>query len=317
MATAQIRIIVFLVLGAIPLAASDIEGRVRAGGQGPDVIKRATIQLLHESLIAEERLLGSDGRFEFRNLARGAYTIRIRAEGYQEQEITVNLVRPTSRESIQVDLRPLRQTPEGAAETVSVAEYQIPNAAKREYQQGLEERKRGRCEKAVPHLQKAIAAFAKYGEAFNELGICFKQMGEPGKAEDSFKKAVEYSSTVYTFMNLADLYADQKRFADAHDVLRQSIVLHPSEGDPFFTMARIYFDQGGMEEARQAGLQAHQKMHRMADVHLLLAKVYLALKQYPLLVAQLELYLDENPKGPVADRVRKNLEELGVAGGRY
>jgi len=48
----------------------------------------------------------------------------------------------------------------------------------------------------------------------------------------------------------------------------------------------------------------------MADVHLMLAKVYLSLKKYPALIGQLRLYLDENPRGPAADRIRSNLKEI-------
>ena len=77
-------------------------------------------------------------------------------------------------------------------------------------------------------------------------------------------------------------------------------------------MAQIEFSRGRLKEAEEAALQAHQKKHRMADVHLLLAKVYLSLEKYPALIGQLRLYLEENPKGPLADRVRQNLKELNA-----
>jgi tetratricopeptide (TPR) repeat protein len=307
MAAAPLRIILFLMISALPLVASDIEGRVRAGAD----VKRATIQLLRDRIVVEEHFIGSDGRFEFHDLNRGSYVVRIRAEGYVDEEVAVDLLRRNSHEMLSIDLRLADNKSQGPAETISVIEYQIPRAAKREYEEGLQHRKRGQCQKALPHLQKAIAAFEKYGEAFNELGNCYIQMKEFGKAEDSFKKAVEYTSTIYPSMNLADLYASQERFVEALNVLRQSVAKHPSEGDLYFALALIHFDQGRMQEAEAAGLQAHEKIHRMADVHLVLAKVYLSMKKYPALISQLRLYLDENPRGPMADRVRKNLEELG------
>jgi tetratricopeptide (TPR) repeat protein len=304
MAAASLRIAIFVLIGALPLAAGDIEGRVRAGD-----MKRVQIQLLRDRLVVEERFV-SDGRFEFHNLNRGSYTVRARAEGYVEEEIAIDLPRRNSRELINIDLRRAESRPEGPGETISVVEYQIPRSARRAYEEGLEERKRGHCEKAVPHLQTALAAFQKYGEAFNELGNCFIQMKEFGKAEESFKKAIEYTGTIYPSMNLADLYANQKRFADAQTVLRQSIAKHPSEGDLYFAMAVIHFDEGRLRDAEEAGRLAHEKIHRLADVHLVLAKVYLNLKDQSAVIDQLRLYLDENPKGPVADRVRRNLEKL-------
>jgi hypothetical protein len=45
----------------------------------------------------------------------------------------------------------------------------------------------------------------------------------------------------------------------------------------------------------------------MADVHILLAKAYLNLGDRSGVTAQLRLYLEEDPKGPLADQVRKSL----------
>ena len=111
-------------------------------------------------------------------------------------------------------------------------------------------------------------------------------------------------------MNLADLYAGRERFAEARRVLEQSMAKYPTEGDLHFGMARIYFDQGQMVQAEAQALEAHSKIHRTADVHLLLSKIYLNLGRYPALLTQLETYLLENPTGPVADQVRKNLKDL-------
>jgi len=301
-------LICFLLITAAPLPASDIEGYVHTGS---NAVTRATVQLLRERLPIEEHLITADGRFEFRNLILGSYSVRVRAEGFVEEEASVVLMRNTSREVVVIELRPLARAPDVQSRAVSVTEYQIPAAAKREFQQGYEERKRGRCAKAVPHFQKAIAVFDKYSDAFNELGHCLGETGNMGKAEESFKKAVEYSNTIYASISLTDLYQVQHRFSDAADVIRQAISKYPAEGDLYFAMARIHFDQGRLKEAAESGLEAHSRAHRGADVHILLAKIYLTLKDSPAVEAQLRLYLDENPKGPLADQVRRNLGTLG------
>jgi tetratricopeptide (TPR) repeat protein len=301
-------VIILVLIFATPLVAGNIEGTVRTGLRG-EPVPRATVQLLRERFAVGERQTGSDGRFDFRGLSIGNYAIRVRAEGYQEQEISVILFLPTWREVLEINLS-VPDAPVVRAETISASAYNVPNDAKNEYQKGLEEHQRGQCVKAVSRFQKAIAAFEKYGDAHNELGNCFKEMGELSKAEDSFKKAIVYTSTVYPSMNLVDLYAGQKRYAESHEILRKSMAEHPSEGDLYFGLAKLHFDQGQMKEAVVAGLKAHEKKHRMADVHLLLAKVYLSLKDYPEVATQLRFYLEENPKGPMADQVRKTLASL-------
>jgi tetratricopeptide (TPR) repeat protein len=312
MAKTSIRILMLWIAANAAVFASEIDGHVRANGD----YRVATVQLLRagDSMVMEEKLIGVDGRFQFRNLRNGSYVLKVRAQGFEQAEIGVQLVLPTSREAVQVDLRPVRNPGEGPAATVPITTFQIPKDAKKEYEQGVKDRKNGQCQKAVPHLEKAVAVFNKYGEAFNELGNCFAEMGQVRQAEDSFKKAIEYSETVYPSINLADLYAKEKRYPDALSVLRASAAEHRAEGDVDFAIARIHFDQGRLKEAEEAGLQAHGKKHRMADVHVLMAKLYLSQKKYAELVAQLRLYLEENPSGPVADQVRKTLEQFNEAG---
>lgn len=293
------------------MLASDIRGEVR-GNLRSGVSMYATVQLLRERQVIDERTIGQDGRFEFRSIPMGQYLIRVHSPGYKDEEIYVNLTRPTSREVIPINLRPIEKeiTDATRTETRSVAAYQVSRDARREYEQGLQDRRRGDCGRAMPHLQKATTISGKFGEAFNELGNCYKQMGDPDRAEQSFSKAIEYTNSVYPSMNLADLYAVQKRFDEAQKVLAQSMLKYPVEGDLHFAMARLHFDQGQLKEAEAAALEAHSKIHRTADVHLLLAKVYLKRENYRALANQLKIYPDENPEGATAAQVRRNLAAL-------
>jgi tetratricopeptide (TPR) repeat protein len=181
---------------------------------------------------------------------------------------------------------------------------EIPRAAKRELEAGLKDRKSGNCDKAIPHLQKAIALAPKYGETHNELGICLLKQSKLPEAEAAFRTAVELNATIDAAINLADLCAKQKRFDEALQILRKSLTANPTEGDLFFAVARIYFDQGDMRRAEYAGLEAHSRIHSNADVHLLLAKIYVSTNNYPALSTQYETFLIENPNGSVPDQIR-------------
>jgi tetratricopeptide (TPR) repeat protein len=315
MVTLAVRLIVLIALAATRLTAAEITGRVTTAN-GPAGIQHATVELLHVRLVIAERNIGTDGRFEFRGINNGNYDLRIRSHGYHEELIAVILPTTSSREVLEVKLRPVESTPVGPPTTVSVRDLKIPDAAKREYQKGVEERQRNQCAKAIPHFDKAIAAFSTYGEAYNELGNCLKETENLAKAETAFRKAIEYTTSVYPSMNLADLYASQKRYSEGYEVLKSAITAYPGEGDPYFALAKLHFDQSQFKESLAAGLQAHSKTHRMADVHILLAKIYLSLQDYPALTAQLRLYLEESPKGPMADQVRKNLAAMSSAGGK-
>jgi Flp pilus assembly protein TadD len=182
---------------------------------------------------------------------------------------------------------------------------EIPRAVKRELEAGMKDRKSGNCDRAIPHLQKAIALAPKYGETHNELGLCLLKQNKLSEAEAEFRTAVDLSAPVDATINLADLYAKQKRFDAGLRVLQKSLTANPTEGDLFFAVARIYFDQGDLRKAEYAGLEAHSRIHSDADVHLLLARIYLSTDNYPALSTQYETYLIENPAGSVPDEIRK------------
>jgi hypothetical protein len=81
----------------------------------------------------------------------------------------------------------------------------------------------------------------------------------------------------------------------------------PGEGDPYFALANAYFVQERFDDAEAMALEADSRTHRIADVHLLLAKIYLRRRNSTAVIRQLEMYLKEAPEGPVKDRIRKEL----------
>jgi tetratricopeptide (TPR) repeat protein len=303
------KVLLLLLLVSIPAVAADVDGEVRAGVRR-GLTEPASVQLLKNGAIIAEQFTDLAGRFEFRGIPAGNYTIRIKYAGFKVEEVPLNLGGRDVRSRVPVTLTPVENPSDVSPSTVSVTELNIPRSARKELEEGLRIRSRRDCVGAVPHFRKAVEIYAKYGEALNELGICYKEMGNLAEAEDAFVKAIEYTSTVYAALNLADLYASQRRFPEAEDVIRAESKRNPAEGDPFFALARIYFDQGRMKEAEAAGLEAHSRSHRAADVHLLLAKIYLAANNYPALATQLQTYLDEDPDSPNTEQVRQTLEQL-------
>jgi tetratricopeptide (TPR) repeat protein len=142
--------------------------------------------------------------------------------------------------------------------------------------------------------------------ALNDRGNRYRRLGLLEKAETCFKEAFKQSDSVYVALNLSELYTAQGRFEEAKTLLEVAAKRTPVSGDAYYGLALVYFTQGRLEDVEAAALQAHRRPHRIADVHLLLAKVY-ARSAPEKVGTQLELYLQEAPNGPESKRVRKIL----------
>jgi tetratricopeptide (TPR) repeat protein len=142
--------------------------------------------------------------------------------------------------------------------------------------------------------------------ALNDRGNRYRRLGLLEKAETCFKKAFEQSDSVYVALNLSELYTAEGRFEEAKTLLEVAAKRTPASGDAYYGLALVYFTQGRLEDVEAAALQAHRRPHQIADVHLLLAKVY-ARSAPEKVGTQLELYLQEAPNGPESKRVRKIL----------
>jgi tetratricopeptide (TPR) repeat protein len=291
------------------LLAVDIDGEVRLSGQH-GLAKPATVQLVRAGQVAYERFTGLDGRFEFHNVEPTRYVIRAVYDGMPEIEVPLDALRGGVRFTVPPIVIKVPKEKVDKASTISVDQLLIPREAMKEYEKGTKDSKAGLCDRAIPHFQKAVELAPKYGEAFNDLGNCLKAQGNSSEAEAAYRKAVELNTTVYAPINLADLYALQKHYDQAQQVIETAIKKNGGEGDLYFALSRIHFEQGRLKEAETAGLEAHSRTHRTADVHLLLAKIYLAQNNQPAMISQLETYLKENPAGPVADQIRKTLKSL-------
>jgi tetratricopeptide (TPR) repeat protein len=302
-------ITLLLFLSVVSLSAATIDGEVRIGkSRGLD--KPATVQLIRERQIVSEQFTGLDGRFEFLYIEPSRYIVRAKYGDLPESEVEVTLIANASRFRVPITIMPVKERQIGNTGAVSVDQLLVSKAARKEYEEGLKNRKAGNCAKAIPRFEKAISLAAKFGEAYNELGNCLQKQSDIVKAEAAFKKAIALNATIYPTINLADLYVAQKRYDDAQRVIQDAYIKDPTEGDLLFALARVYFEQGRIRDAERAALEAHSRIHRTADVHLLLAKLYLSSKNYPALLTQLQTFLDENPTGPKADEVRRNLKTL-------
>jgi tetratricopeptide (TPR) repeat protein len=283
-----------------------LTGQLRTfGGGRPAGVVRVQLQRLGYTV---QEYFSADGAFQFSKVLPGRYTVVAEAVGYETATLTVD--EPGDLEIV-VLLRPSALGPPGEPAISSVLEYQIPRSARRQFEMGKQKLRKDDCVRALEHLNEAVRIFAKYADAQNAIGNCHVRLQNLERAEEAFKKAVALTVSVYPALNLADLYVRKGQTAEAEEVLINAIRRSPSQGDGYYGLALVYFQQDRFQEAEQLAQEAHNHQRHISDVHLLLAKIYQRRVQQTPLVRELQLYVKEAKPGTTRDRIEKMLKESG------
>jgi tetratricopeptide (TPR) repeat protein len=295
------------VLISLVIAAQkfDIQGEVVTSNR---VATPILVRLFKGTTLIQQMMTDDRGKFRFRKVDPGSYTIHAECEGYYAQDLSVQVT--DSLQPVSISLEPVHNDPAVTASFNPFREFEIPRQAKKEFEEAMRDQKSPPCEKALPHLQKAIELYPRYGEAFTEMGRCYLLRNNPAAAEEALKKAVQFTPEIYPSVNLATLYVNQGRLDEAEELITRLLPKNQAQGDLYGALARIYFAKGRIHDAEVAGLEAHARGHRSADVHLILAKIYEDQHNRAALLTQLLTYLDEDPRGAKADEVRKQLRDL-------
>jgi tetratricopeptide (TPR) repeat protein len=296
-------ILIVAVLSPVFARAQNLDGFLR-DSRTHRGIPYAKVELLQLGVRVGLDYSKSDGAFSFMKLEPGHYTISASADGYNPLTISVD---QGDQKRVDLELSPLPAPPQLRG-TVSVEQFMMPDAARKEFDRAQKDIQRQDCVNAIAHLESGLRLYAKDSTALNRLGNCQRKLGDFQGAETAFKQAMALSDEAFIVMNLAETYTARQRFDDAEKVLLEGLRKTPGSGDIYYALAAAYFQQGRVEDATAAALQADSRTHRIPDLHLLLAKIYF--KTDPEKVApQLELYVKEAPNSPESKRVREALKE--------
>src|SRR5262249_2521559 len=190
-----------------------------------------------------------------------------------------------------------------------LSHYTMPKMARKEFERARKDANRNDCSGAATHFENGLRLFGNDAAALNDLGNCYRKLGDLDSAETAFKRAIALSDSVYISLKLTDMDESQELFREAEDVFTVAIRRSPEHGDAYYGLATFYFHQGLFEAAKTNALQASSLAHKIADMHLLLAKIYLRDNDQAGVRSQLEMYLKEDPKSPLSAKVKQALRQ--------
>jgi len=305
----------FAILGSVRDSAGQPVGSIRVTLLGENYQNLRTV------------FADSAGRFQFRNLGQGIYTIRIEPAGtpYEEETQTIELQslsprRSGTEEPFTIDFR--LRLKRGQATQVApgiVFVQEIPARAREEYERAKSGLNSQNSEAALTSLKKAIDIFPDYFEALELLGTEYVRRGQFDDALPVLTRATEVNPnaarSLYA-LGVANLKGN--RPGEALQWLLLAEDKNPKNPNVHMMLGLVYGNLGSLAESEKAFKKAcllGGGKSEVADVHFYLAGIYNRQGKYDDAIRELELFLKEaedvkDPKQITAliERLRRKLK---------
>jgi Flp pilus assembly protein TadD len=175
----------------------------------------------------------------------------------------------------------------------------------------------GDFEGAQERLNKALEKNPNDAEALNGLGLTLERMGQVDDAIERFSRAIEIAPDKWTYhFNLAHAFGLQGKWDRAVGEYRRASALFPSDYAIQFNLANALHKQGDDVSAIPAYERAIQLAPGEATFHLSLAVSFESVNRLDDARREFRRYLEMEPSGPEAGKVKAHLEALSGASAR-
>lgn len=295
-------------------ATLELQGRVE------EVPARASVTLFGTSSpYSASTTTDSKGRFRFRNLAAGSYTLSVFVPGRGEVRRTVvvskSLADPKGIVRTQIDFKPDSSSETRALEqqsSVSVRRLSIPSEAARRYEQAEKRLGRREVDGALVDLKEAVRVAPQFMSAWNLLGVISYQTRKYEDAEKYFRQALETEPGAFEpVVNLGGVLLNLGKFDEALQYNRYATLQRPGDALANSQLGLNYFHLGHDEQAETY----LRKAERIDPAHfsapqLTLAQIYYRRGDREAVCRELESYLKLHPDAPNAAAIKNELEKL-------
>lgn len=301
-------------LAALAIAAAqfDVQGQLVPAAQA-SVSLHGVSSPFHAAALA-----GVDGRFRFRKIEQGSYTLAVFLPGKGEIRKTIVVSQSHAgkdgRVMLVVRLDEMKISPEGGA-TIRMTELKVPRKAWDEYGKANQKLGARDIEGAEDHLRKAIEIEPRFSAAWNHLGTIAYQTRRFELAESHFRKALEVDPQAYEpLVNLGGVLVTLKKHDDAWPYNVHAVLKRPQDPLAHSQLGMTYFGLGKMDLAEKHLLEAV----RLDGAHfshpqLLLAEIYVRREEPGRAAEQLSHFLRLHPDWPQAAAMEQAIAKLRSA----
>jgi hypothetical protein len=287
------------------------------GGSATSGVRVQLMQGLATATPVDVTMTNSSGSAEFRNLISGDYRVEVSGDGIETtQSSVIHIEDGRVFESKMVAVRRSGEASPsdskgGLGNIVSVSELNVPKEASRELARGDIEMQNSNWKRAVEHFSKAASIYPQYASAYYNLSAAYLRLGKPDAQRDALQKALKINEKfVPALVSMAHLELADHKPEQARPLLDSAVTADPTNVEALALRVRVAFLQGQDQQAVADAQRVHDMRHsEYATVHYTAAAAFQRMNRIPEMLAQLQLFLQEDPNNQLADYVRKTIAE--------
>jgi tetratricopeptide (TPR) repeat protein len=253
---------------------------------------------------------GPNGAFQLANLRPGRYEV-VAISGLAEAREQLILDRSDNSVSLQISGNN-GASDAGTADSVSVADMQVPEKARKALNKARELLAKHRTNDAQKQLARALEIYPHYSEALRERGILSFVNGQVEQAQNDLGQAIKYDpNNGMAYIALAAIFNNQDKFDDAARALDRGVALMPNVWQGYFELARMDLGKGNFADALRNSTKAQELSDTdYAPLHLVRAHALIGVKNYVEAETELEAYLQREPADQYTAQVRQTLSQV-------
>jgi tetratricopeptide (TPR) repeat protein len=302
-----------------------IEGRVTSSTGRPLTDMRVMLKTGSYSEIASALTDGS-GRFRFMNLPSGNYIVEVEpgATEYERQAARIAAI-PFKEQSghgelfrIDVVLYPRRSNNSllgtfSSADAV-VFHQEVPEVAKKEYEQGIKNLERGSFDSASQSLKRAIELFPDYYNALERLGSEYVLRDDAKSALPLLMHAVEINKDGWrAFYSLGIAKYKTNSLPESVKALQRAVELNPDSPHANMWLGMVLATDSTM---RSTAIQSLEKASKLAkdplpgQAYYYLGGLYIKNNQYKEAADAFETLLRVSPDIGDREKIKQMIGQL-------
>ncbi len=299
-----------LILAPCLLAADyELAGQIIPEAQASVSLHGATAPFGSATLTDEH------GRFRFRKLAQGAYTVVVfepgRGEARETVEVGPGVADPAGRVKVALHPKFVDETLDRAAK-VSARELSIPPRAQREYDEAQKRLRHSDAAGTAAHLARAVEIAPQFSAAWNQLGTIAYQTRKYPDAETDFRKSLAADPEAYEpLVNLGGVLINLGKLDEALQHNLHAALRRPKDALANSQLGLTYFLTGSLDLAVQYLTAAKQlDPSHFSHPQLTLAEIHLRRNERAAAIEELQAFLRLHPDAPEAGYVKTEITKL-------